>query len=757
MRTYLLLFLWIIYLTNSLYAQSGSGISGIILDRESGEPLTGATIQSGSRATISNYDGTFRLELVPGLHVLQISYVGYEGQTLTAEVGGQGFTALEIRLSASVMILETATITTGRYERSLGETAVSLEILRPRFIEQINAVSIDEALNRLPGVNIIDGQANIRGGSGFSYGAGSRVMLLVDDIPALQADAGFPNWNDIPVENLEQVEVMKGAGSALYGSAALNGIINVRTAFAKSVPYTKISTFYTAWLPPSEKERQWWSNSPSSTGVSLTHRQKFGKLDLSGSLFYVNTNGYIRDAYDEQGRMTLGLRYRLTDRLALGVNTNLNLGRSQDFFLWANDREGAYQGGGNNNNSISNKFRYYLDPYLNYFDRAGNKHKLLGRIYGIDNDNNLDQSNKSQLYYGEYQYQRHITHLNLVMTAGALGTYSRVDAELYGDTLFHARNAAAYLQLEQKPWPWLTLSAGARYEYNAFLTPDSILGQAIPQGGNEESKPIFRAGANVRFNPFSYLRASWGQGYRFPTIAEKYINTVFGGFQVVPNLQLRSETGWNTEIGWKQGLKMGSWNGYLDLALFWTEYQDMMEFTMVVLPRFQSQNIGDTRIRGAELTWQGQGTLFGRPMTMMAGLMYLEPQYKDFGEQQRNTSSSGRNILKYRFRHSAKMDLEMPLTSRFTLGYSYQYYSPMEAIDAIFNIIPGVFDFRAANNKGFHVMDLRGGFQISSRLEAWIILKNALNQAYSLRPALLEEPRNITVRLMMSLGKEPAK
>lgn len=753
MRSYLLIILTVTCITGSMYAQSSSGVKGIVTDRDNGEPLTGATIQSGGKATISAYDGSFRLELLPGAHLLQVSFVGYESLQLPVEVPEGGLIETPMALTPSVLILQTATITTGRYERSLGETAVSLEILRPRFIEQINAVSIDEALNRLPGVNIIDGQANIRGGSGFSYGAGSRVMLLVDDIPALQADAGFPNWNDIPVENLEQVEVMKGAGSALYGSAALNGIVNVRTAFAKSVPYTKVSTFYTAWLRPGEKERQWWSNSPSSAGISLTHRQKFGRLDVSGSMFYVNTNGYIMDAYDEQGRITLGLRYRLTDRLAIGLNTNLNLGRSQDFFLWANDRDGAYKGGGNNNNSISNKFRYYLDPYLNYFDKAGNKHKILGRIYGIDNDNNLDQSNKSQLYYGEYQYQRHMSRLDLVVTAGVLGTYSRVDAELYGDTLFTSENAAAYVQMEQKPWPWLTLTAGARYEYNAFQTPDSILGQAIPRENNKESKPIFRLGANARLNPFSYLRASWGQGYRFPTIAEKYINTVFGGFQVVPNLQLRSETVWSAEVGWKQGVRMGSWNGFVDLALFWTEYQRMMEFTMVVLPRFQSQNIGDTWIRGAELTWQGQGTLFGRSMSMMAGLMYIDPRYKDFGEQQQNTSSSSRNILKYRFRHSAKADLEMPLTSRFTLGYSYQYYSHMEAIDAIFNIIPGVLPFREANDKGFHVMDLRAGYQITPQLEGWLILKNMLNEAYSLRPALLEEPRNLTVRLIMTPGK----
>ena len=65
---------------------------------------------------------------------------------------------------------------------------------------------------------MVSSQPNIRGGSGWSYGAGSRVLLLVDDIPALQADAGLAQWDDIPVENIAQIEVVKGAASALYGS-----------------------------------------------------------------------------------------------------------------------------------------------------------------------------------------------------------------------------------------------------------------------------------------------------------------------------------------------------------------------------------------------------------------------------------------------------------------------------------------------------------------------------------------------------------
>lgn len=734
-----------------LFGQWGSGLSGVVIDDDDQTPLIGATIQMGSHLTTTNYDGRFQFDVAPGVYPVMVSYVGYLPESLEVTLQDNEVTSVEIKMKASTMMLEAATVTSGRFERPLGETTVSLDILKPQFIDHLNMVTLDEALDRLPGVTMIDGQANIRGGSGYSYGAGSRVMLLIDDVPALQADAGFPNWGDIQTENIDQVEILKGAASALYGSSALNGIINVRTAYAKSTPYTRLSTFYQAFMDPSQENRKWWDNAwshrPGSGGLSLTHRQKFNKLDVSASTFYLNTESWMKGAYSKTGRITLGLRYRVSDRLVIGMNSNLNAGSSRSFFLWGNDQEGAYLGGAGSNESRTKKVRFFIDPHLNYFDHYGNRHKVMTRFYSVNNDNNLNQANQSQLYYGEYQFQRNITSVDLVLTAGILGSTSRVDAELYSDTILHSRNLAGYLQLEKKIRKWLTLTAGARLESNAITGPEIIGNDTIRDRRTEETKPIFRVGANAKLSPFTFLRASWGQGYRFPTIAEKFIRTEFGGFQIVPNPALQSETGWSAEVGLKQGLQIGNWNGFLDVALFWTEYQRMMEFTLTPNFAFQSQNIGNTIIKGFEVSWQGQGHLFNRPLTFLSGYTYIDPTYETFDQAQMNGSSSTKNVLKYRFRHSVKGDLEMPVTNWLSVGYTFQYNSHMEAIDGVFNLIPGVYDFRQANTSGFVLMDLRLGFQITPKLESWLIVKNLLNEAYSMRPAQLEEPRSITLRL----------
>ena len=132
-----------------------------------------------------------------------------------------------------------------------------MEVIKPNLIENKSSSNIETAMEQIPGLNITDGQANIRGGSGWSYGAGTRVLVMVDDMPLISGDAGQVQWNLIATENVNQVELIKGASSALYGSSALNGIINIRTAYPKqseidknpSLGFTKVCLLYTSPSP----------------------------------------------------------------------------------------------------------------------------------------------------------------------------------------------------------------------------------------------------------------------------------------------------------------------------------------------------------------------------------------------------------------------------------------------------------------------------------------------------------------------------
>jgi len=313
-----------------------------------------------------------------------------------------------------------------------------------------------------------------------------------------------------------------------------------------------------------------------------------------------------------------------------------------------------------------------------------------------------------------------------------------------------------------------------RYEQNILNSPELIpLGNnkydTIPGGYTKEAKPVFRLGANYRLGQATYLRTSWGQGYRYPTIAEKFISTSFSGTNSVePNVKLVSETGWSAELGLKQGFRLGTWQGFLDLAAFVQEYENMMEFVFVktrFLPGqgigaiFQSQNQGNTRVTGGEIAVLGQGKLGPGQLSLLAGFTSINPKYKQFdrnsgynpslGEVSRfwGSSDTTQNILKYRFRHTFKWDSEYSW-KKLALGLSVQYNSNMASVDRVFEIfLPGVKSFRDDHNTGFTIVDVRASYKLTDRLKVSAIAANLLNEVYSLRPALLEAPRSFTVRL----------
>ncbi len=712
-----------------------------VVDETNQEALINANILSGNKVIVTDIDGMCH-EIFPQDEI-SISYIGYETKKLVLKKQSE---LQIIGLIPSSSMLEMATISTSRHEVSLAETTVSLDILTPQLIENNSLVSMDGVLDKVPGVQMVGDQVNIRGGSGFSYGSGSRVMLLIDDIPALTMDAGYPNWNDIPLENIAQVEVLKGAASSLYGSAALNGIVNVRTSMPSTEPETKLSVAYTSYMSPKSDVQKWWDKAPSSVYLNFIDKRKLGKLDLvlNGNYYYIDS--YNKDTEAYRGRLGFKTRYRLTDKWSITLDGMLNTAKSKDFFIWKNAEE-TYEPleGAQSSRSIK---RYQLDPGMQYISDQGYKHYWRNRISIIQNNNEDDKSNHSISYYTEYQLQKDIPYIDVNGVVGV--TYSTVtsDSDLYGGDIFKFSNFAGFLQLDKKLFGRLNLSVGTRLESNNLVP---IEGDKPSLAGTEL---VSRAGANYRLWKAGFLRASWGQGYRFPTIAERYIRTNVSALVIYPNENLKPEKGWTSEVGFKQGVKIGSWNGFIDVAGFYQKYKNMMEFAFVLTGTtfgFQSQNIGNTNISGFEIGLGSQSTIGKIPINILAGYTYLSPKYDNFKLAIQQASSVDYNILKYRSKHSLKIDVEA-IINNIEIGLSMQNISPILAIDKGLEELPIVGDFagikayREINNKTRQLLNLRVAYKWNS-LKIGLLLNNMLNQAYTLRPGLMEAPRNITVKL----------
>jgi outer membrane receptor for monomeric catechols len=219
----------------TMFAQDGK-LKGNVADLKNNDALIGVNIsvQNNQSGTTTDIDGNYELELPAGKYTIIYTYVGYEEIKQEVNIIEAKETVVNIQLTESRSLLNEVVITTSKFARRIGEETVSIDIIKPAMLEKQNLTDAGDVVKRSPGVTVVDGQPNIRGGSGWSYGAGSRVLLLMDDLPMLQPEAGFVSWDQFPVENISQIEVIKGAASALYGSSAMNGIINMRTAYPTS-------------------------------------------------------------------------------------------------------------------------------------------------------------------------------------------------------------------------------------------------------------------------------------------------------------------------------------------------------------------------------------------------------------------------------------------------------------------------------------------------------------------------------------------
>ncbi|HIP32722.1 MAG TPA: TonB-dependent receptor [Crocinitomicaceae bacterium] len=795
MRTLTLIFVFFSFIS---FSQNGK-LTGKIVD-ESGDPILGASVIYRKDVTIgavSDEDGNFIIELPVGERRIFCRYTSMITDTFTVTILENRTLSHDIVLKSQVQEIEGVEVKVGRFNKPLEDQTVSMEIIGPEIIENKNTRSIETALDQTPGLNILDGEPQIRGGSGFTFGVGSKVAVIVDDMPMLSGDAGRPEWSFIPVENIHQIEVIKGAASVLSGSSALSGSVHIRTAYPKAKPKTKVNVY--GGFYSDIDSATWWKNAPLITGVNFLHSRMIKNFDLvvGGNINY--DHGYIgapvtgefvvedtisnfteEQMSSKRARFNFNTRYRSRKYkgLSYGLNGNIMYSESNLTFAWLDDTTGlfrAYPGAV----FLRKQTIFNIDPYLNFFTQTDGKHSFRMRILYADNDMTAGQSNRATTYYGNYNFQKTFKSLSgLDFVGGVTGTYTNSFAQLYvgsGSPNNKILNVSAYTQMEKKIKNTLNLSAGGRLEY--FELNDSLTAL----------KPIFRAGASLKIYQETYLRASYGQGYRFPTITERFIKTGVGNFGVFPNPSLLPESSWNAEVGIKQGLKFGKLYGYLDIAGFWQEYQNTIEYLFgfwgnpIVDPTsifgFKFVNTGNTRVVGLDISFSGKAKIGKKiDLTFMSGYNYivpttLNPDYvyavDEIGREYSYNSTSldsTSKILKYRFLHNVKSDIEFTFFKKISIGFSTKYFSKILNMDGVIeefeNSTTGPFiqdirymDYYQSHRFGNWIFDARISWNISKIHKIALISANITNRIYSLRPLKIEQPRTIMLQYTFNLDK----
>lgn len=789
MRKIYTVFLLCFYVCSANYAQT---ISGIVIDEETYENLIGVNIiTANGKGTATDVFGKYALKLEAGAHQITFRYIGYKDVVKDITLKSGEHKTIDIKLLTASKQLSTVVVSAGKFEQNLEEITVSMDVLKPTLIENKNTTDIQTAMDQVPGVNITDGQANIRGGSGWSYGAGTRVLVMVDDMPLISGDAGQVQWRLIATENIHQIEVIKGASSALYGSSALNGVINIRTAFPtqKSISknklpgYTKINSHFGLIDFPKRRTLNWNGEKRRAfKGTEIFHANKIGNLDMTLGANFFNDDGYRMGEITDRKRFNFGLKYKdkKIQGLSYGANGNFLFQSTGSALIW-HSLEQAYIPLDSAITTTSGD-TYNIDPFITY-NRGNNRHSFRTRYLKVINDNSTKgqddgQDNSSEIFYTDYQWQKNIEKWNLRITTGTTNELVIANSDLFNGNS-KRKNHSLYTQIDKK-WNRLNLSFGARFEHFRLTSKEKYLINEEFINSFQASKPVLRAGANYRVAEETYLRTSWGQGYRFPSMAELFISTDFSGFRIYPNPELKPESGWSAEIGLKQGVKIGKWMGYLDIAGFIMQYDDMMEFSFSQWGNpatdpmfglgFKSINAGKTQISGVEFSVSSSGEITkDLTINILAGYTYMNPislspdeslfMVQDSIPLTYSNSSSDPSVLKYRYKNIAKLDGEI-VYKKYTLGASLRYNDFMQNVDKIFTedfiggdngMIPGINTARKQFENGDFIIDGRIAYNLNDNFRLGFIVNNILNREYMSRPADMEIPRTYAVQLSIKL------
>ncbi len=659
----------------------------------------------------------------------------------------------------------------------LKESVVGISILKPYLIENKIPIDASKILNQVPGVVVNDGQINIRSGSGWSYGAGSRVMVTLDEMPMLAGDVGSVPFNFLPIEGVSGIEVIKNAGSALYGSSALNGVVNLRSVPIKKQQYVNVNIIAGAYQIPDQYKFD--QSIHVNYGVNGCYTEKINNHSVAFTWNQFNDDGFRLNEHDYRVRIGWKYGYEFSEKsilhpLKIWLNGGTQRGETGSFLIWQNEKLGYTSL--DSSYSLNTGRRTNFDPILEWNGKKW-KHKFMNRYFSISNEiNNGDstnnQNNKSVLIYSEFKTKR--TFQNFEIAFGIVRVGTKAEAEMFSGP-HNLENRSAYSQIQYKNNGWIA-QIGARYEH-------------FNLDGNIQSKPVFRAGLNKQFGQSTFLRFSYGEGFRFPSMAELFTTTSSGSIFVLPNNDLKPETGNNIEFGLKQGFRSGNnktglLSTYIDISAFQNKYTNMIEYAFGSWKNsneFKSFNIGSTTINGLEIESGGafeksmrlknnDGTYQNLKIQWLAGYTYSNPTSdntkteisKDLGGLSilyfNTLANQKSNVLKYRNRHVFRADIQLNL-GLFEFGLSQKYQSAFENIDAAFLVlINGIENaYRNGKNEGW-VTDIRAGYQINESIKLLLQVNNLTQTIYMGRPADLSPPRFYQMQINYKfLGEDKSK
>ena len=563
---------------STLYATTKTDISilGHVIDIKTKKhiPYAAVTIKGTTTGGLTDITGHYMLNNIPeGVHVFEASCVGYESQEITIIAKPNSNHTLNFELTESINLMEEFVITGNRYATKKRETNSVVNIISPKLFETTSAVTPVGVLNFQPGSRVEASCGNCGTPQLRINGlSGQYSQILLDSKPMLSSLGMVYGLEQLPSSMIERIEVIRGGGSALYGSNAIAGIVNIITK------------------EPTRNLLQ-ISNITGLIGGSATDVN----TSINGSIISedLRTGAYIfsmvreREEYDRNddgfseipalSSQTLGFRAfqkighysKLTAEYHF-IHENRRGGDNIDLppheALLAEDLDHNINGG-----SIS--YDYNSPNEKNSFNTYISAQKIDRKSYfGTDkNINAYGKSDDLSLGLGAQWVHRidKLLFMPAVFTAGVEASNNDLTDKMLGynrEINQTSRVIGLYAQNEWKVDKF-SLLIGGRLDKTNML-----------------KKPVFSPRANIRYAPnenFTF-RTSYAKGYRAPQMYDEDLHvTAVGGSIAVIELSpdLKAENSNSVNLSMDYWNTFGSWQVNLLVEGFYTNLKDVFGLT----------------------------------------------------------------------------------------------------------------------------------------------------------------------------------
>jgi len=514
---------------NAQNRHTDAHITGHVLDKSDGDhlPFVTIAIKGTTVGIVTDATGHFLLKNAPvGEITLVASYIGYEPVEQIVTVIANKTVEVFFELNPQAFALSEVVVTGSRTETNRKESPIIVNVLSAKTFEQTGSVNVGEVLNFQPGLRVETydrtcGASELRiNGLGGQYS-----QILIDSRPIFSTLAGVYGLEQLPAGMIERVEVIRGGGSALYGSSAIGGIINIITKepVRNSLTISNNTGIYGNDLK---------DINTSLNGSFVSDDQKSG-VYLFGVARSRDPYDRIDDGFTDVPRtqsQTIGFRgyYRLSDysRITAEYHHIHEFRRGGDLL----DRPP-------HETMATEQLRHYIDGGSLKYDLFSEdlKHRLniyasaqgitRETYFGTDRDLDAYGSSEDFSFAAGSQYSYSADHFLFMPSQFIVGLeYS--DNTLKDEMPSYNRYIDQYSQIIggffQNEWKNERLSL--------------VLGGRLDKS-NRIDGVIFSPRTNVRYTPVQAvrLRAGYSSGYRVPQVFQEdlHINAIGGSAAVI--------------------------------------------------------------------------------------------------------------------------------------------------------------------------------------------------------------------------------